>query len=93
MNERDRWLNVAQAAQWLADGRAVDWRRPPPFDGVWRDFGRIDPLIGPECEYRLRPEPPKPREWVLMGYECQYPYAVSGPVIPDRERVRVREVL
>ena len=57
----ERWRNVAQAAQWLAEGREVEWRTWGGngwfrYSGVWTDLHAHN-------EYRLRPEPPKPIEF------------------------------
>lgn len=58
----ERWRNVAEAAQWLAEGREVEWRPSPQH--LWRPMENPPGLfLSAGDEYRLKPEPPKPREF------------------------------
>jgi hypothetical protein len=60
MSDRDAWLNVAQAAQWLAEGRKVE-RRLRTIGGNGGQWWPVDPswMLDARDEYRLKPEPPK----------------------------------
>lgn len=89
-DNRARWQNVAQAAQWLAEGREVEEK----VRNSEADWIRSDDLLGIGFEYRLKPEPPKPREWTLhLGNHNSC--VASGPLSQPGiiERVRVREIL
>jgi hypothetical protein len=89
MTDRDAWLNVAQAAQWLAEGRRVEGRAHGTSDAGWIDVSGT--AIGISLEYRLKPAPPKPREWHLR-WNARDSYWES---VPDTclGAIRVREVL
>jgi hypothetical protein len=74
----ERWRNVAQAAQWLAEGRVVEVFNP--VEQAWEPLAPTG-IIAAGWSYRLKPEPPKPattpkipkpsdigpEEWILRG--------------------------
>lgn len=59
-------------------------------DGLWRSIS--DPEWSLPCTYRVRPEPPKPREWWIK--DC-IAYPVAPPQEPPKGNgyIHVREVL
>lgn len=97
-NERDGWLNVAQAALWRAEGLAVEWRPRGGFEThVWLQESDKYEALSILYEYRLRPEP---REWDLyvtkdghiwpgapLSLAAKSPAGIAGVY-----KVRVREV-
>ena len=99
----ERWRNVAQAAQWLAEGREVEYRWRDPMNRRGGDPEWIECDKAPEspwgvtlrdaCEYRLKPDPPKPREWTLSPVLVHgWPYLVAHEGSYD-QGIRVREVI
>jgi hypothetical protein len=92
MTDRDAWLNIAQAAQWLAEGRQVERMARKAF-GDWSR--QTNEPLHTDCEYRLKPEPPKPREWILERVPDggRLVNVWSGPWLEAGETIRVREVL
>jgi len=74
---KQQWLDLAQVATWLAEGREVECRKRIPQNdasNVRREWEAITPhaaWLVAELEYRLKPEPKKPREWWIVG---SYPH-------------------
>jgi hypothetical protein len=89
--DREAWNNLAQAAQWIADGLKVQWKRRGR-KGEWNDLLSFQSALSVEWEYRLKPAPPKPREWTLSGDRRVAP-SIHGPLLEDGESVLVREVV
>ena len=96
----ERWRNVAQAAQWLAEGRQVQGRGPSLVTsngerGEWWNLGLgfFATGIPVDHEYRLAPDPPKTKEWTLSPVLVHgWPYlgAYEGSY---GQGIRVREVI
>lgn len=93
----ERWRNVAQAAQWLAEGREVEWKRRAWTGGGSKDWSAlpIGAVLSVDWEYRLKPEPPKPREFSIVGRGLDMVAIVldGGRPVAIDERIRVREVI
>lgn len=99
----ERWRNVAQAAQWLAEGREVEYRNKPGqgFATEWAPvtFNGLPEHLWVFNEYRLKPEPPKPREfkigWRGDGFRGSWE-VMAGPEVTRDDLGKVicsREVI
>jgi hypothetical protein len=63
--------------------------------GEWSDV-RLNPAWGVATTYRVKPLPPKPREWWLCRDEKDHPFSVWDNLPADdvwSEVIHVREVL
>lgn len=87
----DEMISVIQAHR---DGKDVQLR--------WRDNGLVWITVKAHpnwhfdrADYRIKPEPPKPREWWLRNRECGCCWNVSdSPFLdPGYPGIHVREVL
>lgn len=91
----DEMIAVIQAYK---DGKQIQYRNLQPGAG-WNDVSPDGPAwCFNEVEYRVKPEPPEPREFYL---DASDPWKVGGYLIaygshhphPGSNFIRVREVL
>jgi hypothetical protein len=100
-SEKAAWLNVAEAAKWIAEGREIQARDPQTSAPVWFNCGAgfYAKWLRPCYEYRLKPEPPKPREWDAYVFPAGHlnTYEPLTKEAADRfvhaQKIRVREIL
>jgi hypothetical protein len=70
-------IAVLRAAK---EGKQIQHRRAtPPFEsGIWiNSYGGCSWDFS-EYDYRVKPEPPKPREWFLVSHANNEPCSVCG---------------
>lgn len=82
------------------DGRKVQWKFHQPVCGAgadWTDLCTAEhPFNFSITDYRVKPEPPKPREWDLRGwhvYEVGGAGSINALADVGNNPIRVREVL
>lgn len=74
-----------------AHGGPYEW-----WQGIWED---IEPMWGKAITYRVKPQPPKPREWWIVKHRNAhglYVSEVTAKAVADDhggELIHVREVL
>lgn len=77
------------------DGVAVQWKFHTPVLGVgadWTDLGCSEhPFNFSITDYRIKPEPPKPREWWINPVDGNLSVSISNQ--PEAGFTHVREVL
>jgi hypothetical protein len=96
--DRERVKELLPIIQAFAEGKAIQWRWSPYVH--WLPVDRLHDISDVKgLEYRIKPEPPKPREWWINEYASRMDaydsrewadlYAGSGRI----RCVHVREVL
>ena len=92
----DEIIAVVQAHK---EGKQIECR---PRAGQQDDWTKADPIWNfPFYDYRVKPEPPKPREWWLNEYDFQAFFgphptleaAIAGKTNGYLRSIHVREVL
>lgn len=74
------------------DGKAVEWKLKIQRGDVWRDSKKEDePWNFVVADYRIKPEPTKPREWWIYPVYGDSDCAIETS--PTAGFVHVREVL
>ena len=78
------------------DGKAIEWRNIRS-NSEWRDLVDIPAWSFNNTEYRIKPEPPKPREWWIErmpdGETNLWTCPRSAVIGRAQEIIHVREVL
>jgi hypothetical protein len=98
--DRERAKELLPIIQAFAEGRAIEWRGGQSY-GHWLPVDCFDNISDDkDFEYRIKPEPPKPREWWINDYGQSLAIPVESRGLadnyagPDRVRcIHVREVL
>lgn len=84
------------------DGKTIQYMWTDELENGWKDF---DPGTGPAwnfkgCDYRIKPEPPKPREWWIslrdnttVHNPAYWNYLSARSHMLTSEVIHVREVL
>lgn len=88
---RERLAELWPVMEAFRDGKAIQARAGSSEEKDWLDV--VEPGWAPHVDYRIKPEPPKPREWWLLpgtAY-CSMSVVDYKPVGPMA--IHVREVL
>ena len=83
-NNAKEFLPLVQA---LADGKTIQGFFEPTAE--WRDLTSPDFSNWPPEKFRIKPEPPKPREWNMWEENGK----IYNGQVPFSKRIRVREII
>ncbi len=94
-DKQTRWRNISDAAKWLAEGKSLQIR-PAGLGVEWADLpeGHGEQLgLFMQNEYRVKPEPPKPSEFLIWVDEYGKVQGEAPKNHAGWKLIHVREVM
>lgn len=82
---------IVQVVEARRDGSRIQFRRRYHENGPWEDTDSKPQWDFIRFDYRVKPEPPKPREWWIYPVDGNLSCSIEGS--PTAGFVHVREVM